>query len=108
MSLTDTTFNASDYESEGFKAMLENELPALKASAVGRVRTISPVDASRFEYDLYGLLRVIHVDDHYHWITMRINGLMSPCDYRANMTTIYIPDTSLVDSLYSLYLTIPK
>lgn len=95
-SLIDGTYN-----SDGFKKILEDHLSIIKSKTF--TVEISPVDANRFEYDLFSVLRELNVDPKLHWIIMRVNGLNSPADYKKEMMQLQIPDEEYFDSLLATY-----
>lgn len=105
MSLISQTFDDERFGSEEFKTILEHWLETIKSNPANVIINIQPIDASRFEYDLYGLLRVYKTPVELHWITMRVNGLMSSMDYRADMVTIIVPSPELIEEIYSLWAT---
>lgn len=94
------TFDDSEMVSESFKTVIEDHLNVLKMPQnIMEVKNVSPVDANRFEYDFYGLLRVLNVPVQYQWIVMRVNDLMSPSDYRRHMQHVKIPNTEIISGL---------
>ena len=102
--LTDITFDNNSMNSESFKTVLEDHLSILShPDNIGEVKSVSAVDANRFEYDFYGLLRVLGVPIDLHWITMRVNGLASPNDYRKTQQSIKIPNAEMVESLLTYH-----
>lgn len=108
-SLLDSTFDDGDYVSESFKTVLEDHLSILSnPKNIEEFKTISPIDANRFEYDFYGLLRNLAVPVQHHWITMRINGYSSPSEYKKDKLTIKIPRSELINSLLSYHNQIVK
>lgn len=109
MSLLEQTFDDSIYHDESFKTILEDHLPLLSnIDNIQEVKEVSPVDANRYEYDFYGLLRYLAIPIPYHWITMRVNGLMSPNEYRKNMLTIKIPSIEIFEGLKTYHSQVAK
>ena len=109
MSLLDETFNDAELGNEDFKVLLEDHLEILKSDAnLSRMADIAPIDADRFEYDFYGVLRLLNIQPKYYWVVMRVNNLHSPTDYRRNMLSIRIPDFDSVEKLYNYFKTINK
>lgn len=107
MSLHESTYNDVDLGSDEFKSVLEDHLSVLKDSVQTRI-PIDPVDAGRFEYDFYGLLRNQSIDPRYHWIVMRVNGLSNPNQYTRKITQIAIPDFDSIETIFSYYITVNK
>ena len=95
-SLIDGTYN-----NEEFKKILEDHLSVFKADTI--TLDVNPVDANRFEYDLFSVLRELKVDPKLHWITMRVNGMNSPMDYKKEMLKLEIPNVDKFESLLSTF-----
>lgn len=107
--LLDNTFDDSEYNSESFKTVIEDHLSILShPKRITEVKSVSPVDANRFEYDFFGLLRILNVPVQYHWVVMRVNGMSSPVDFRKTMLSVKIPNYDLIQTLFTYHNQIVK
>ena len=109
MALLEDTFDDSALGHDDFKVLLEDHLVTLSAKEnIKETLDVVPIDAHRFEYDYFGLLRYLNIQPRYHWITMRVNGLTTPSDYRSNMLIVKIPDYTAIENLYAYFATVLK
>lgn len=109
MSLLESTLDDTALGHEDFKVMLEDHLAVLSAKEnIQSISDIVPMDAYRFEYDFFGLLRYLGIQPRYHWVVMRVNGLASPADYQRDKLSILIPNFDLVENLFSYFSTVVK
>ena len=93
------------YYSEGFQTVIEDHLILLQTSDLNSVIEVAPNDAYRFEYDYYNLLRFKGVPYRYHWVVMRVNGLLSPFDCHPGIRQIIIPNRETLERLMNMHLT---
>ena len=100
MSILNSLIDGS-YNSDGFKKILEDHLSIIKSNT--NTIEVAPIDANRFEYDLFSVLRELKIDPKLHWIIMRVNGMNSPADYKKEMLQLQIPDEDYFDSLLATY-----
>ena len=83
------------YESS-MRRVFEDHLDYLAATDESRYIQIDPMQGHRHRGDFIGLLTELSVPRKYHWVTMRINGLIANEDYdglgeyivKANVTEI--------------------
>ena len=87
-----------------FKSMLEDHLGYIRAT---KLRTIEPTDEEnlRAEGDFLSILQDRKIDPDLYWITMRLNDLRSPYEYKGNFTIIYLPEKSVILNLLQRFKT---
>lgn len=98
----------SSYYTQSVRKMLEYHIPYLRRNNRSTVINIDPHVAWEFEYDLNGLLLHFRIPWNLHWITMRLNDMHAPDEYRHTMLALYIPDVSVVDKLVTRETTIQR
>lgn len=104
--LTDDT--PTIYYTEAIMNMLEQHIPYLLQGNRTTTIQVEVQRAHQYEYDFYGLLLTFNIPRWMHWITMRLNGMTSPDEYRATMTSILIPDSTVLERLKSVESTVFK
>lgn len=93
-----------NYYSEAFRNLLENHLQILSSSSSYRLAEVRAIDSYKYSGDLYGLLNQLNVPSEYHWITLRLNGLHSPMDYKGDLLNIKIPNIKQLETYLSRWL----
>lgn len=94
----------SGYYNEAFRNEMEVHLPYLRFSRLSYDINVSPDIAYRFEGDFFGLLlALVSMPKQYHWITMRMNNMKDPTEYRRDQLTLRLPQVSDIDSLFSAF-----
>jgi len=101
-------WGADVYYSEGFRNNIEYHLPLLKQNRNTIIAEIPQNVGLRFEYDFYGLLTEIKIPKYLQWITMRLNDMTDPTEFRVDRQRIRVPDRGEIDKLKSAYTTIHK
>lgn len=86
---------------EKFRIWLEPFIPDIKSNST--VTSIKPSVANKYEGDIYGLFNLLGIPKEIHYIAMLVNGYRNSGDYDGTIVGIYIPDTSQVNLLISLY-----
>lgn len=92
----------------GFRAEIETHLPLLRNYSKTTVQNIEPSVAYKNENDFVGLLNDIGMSNDMHWITMRLNSMTKPQDYRSNMLSILIPPSDYIDLIRKKYSTVHR
>lgn len=96
------------YFTESIMNMMEQHIPYLLQGNNSTTMQVEPPVAYQHEYDFYGLLLTFNLPRWMHWITMRVNGLTSPDEYRATMLQIRVPDPQVLERLKSVESTVFK
>ncbi len=107
MALTDA-LNVTDsagYHEPAFRRVLEEHLNIIKNLDANRVVTVSPMQALRYKGDFYGLLNELDVPDYLKWITLRVNGFISPGDSHEQVAALTIVDQQYIRRLYNTHRT---
>lgn len=100
--LMKTSDDGSFFE-ENFQIILESHIPYLKGLDTTFQQMVENHQAFKYEGDFFGLLLELGVIERYHFITMRINNLRCPGDYRREMNILLIPSFEEIDLLNSIY-----
>jgi hypothetical protein len=90
------------YNDPDFLVALESHLTYLRSSPSLRVVTVSIHQNHKYEGDLYGLLDDLNVEKKYHYIVMRVNGMVSSADYDGTRENLFIPDFTEVNLLKNI------
>lgn len=92
--------------SQSWMRTLETLLPTIQARSDTDFMQVTPVDALKYQGDFYGLLQFKLVQPKYHWIVLRMNGMVNPTDYDGQETTFLLPNYGFVDEQFRLYQTL--
>lgn len=95
----------SVYYTPQWHRLLETHMRWLRESIPLRPIQIQDQLAYKYEGDLFGLLQEIGIDDVYHWVVMRVNGLNSPLEYSSDRTVLLIPPSDQIDRLMAIFKT---
>lgn len=80
----------------GFRRVLEDHMTYLRSHASTISMDVDAGVAYRFESDFYGLLNNFRVPAYLHWLTLRMNRLVNPTDFKAEARPILIPNETVV------------
>lgn len=101
------------YYDPDFRKMVEHHIPLLKSDRGSVSKVVTPTTVLRFEGDFYGLLSFYEIPQKHHWITLRINSLLSPDEYGREIRDPYakkiggsirVPIPETIDDLRGRYL----
>lgn len=95
----------SDFSNESFRLLLEDHLPNIKQSENAQYLDIDPSEAFHYKNNFYGLLSAMRIEQKYHWIIMRVNGIESSLRFDGNLAKLLHPDLNMIDSLYGTWRT---
>lgn len=90
-------FGDSYFENVVLNSYLEN----IKASAT--IMPLSNLDTYKYEGDFYGILNELNIPTAYHPITLRLNGFSDPGFYDRTITSILLPNPTLLNQIASVY-----
>lgn len=96
---------ASVYYSDEFRTHLEDHITYLKNSNEISILNIEPAMAYKYEGDLFGLLYHYNIVFEYHWIVMRVNNFTNPNQNKATLTSLYVPNRSIIERIKNVYMT---
>lgn len=96
----------SVYYEEAWHLVIETHLPALRTNAQTTVLSIDPHTAYKYQGDLHGVLQVYNQPPSLYWIIMRMNGLLSPFDYKQSQLSLLVPAQQTIEQLRTVYMTI--
>lgn len=88
---------------EDFLVLIESHVPFFRSHAETKYIDIEPVIGQHFKGDFYGLLNSLAVDKKYHYLVLRMNGLLASSDYTGEDLQIMMPAYNRVDRIYANY-----
>ena len=94
----------SIFYDETFRKMIEDHMGIIMANSF--LYNIEPRMAAAWRGDFYGMLteNVSDLPVAWHWITLRLNGLLSPTDYSGQGGKILVPNyVELSSNLIAVY-----
>ena len=95
----------SDFSNETFRLLLEDHFPNLINSEQAYILDVDLAEALHYKNNFYGLLSAMRIEQKYHWIIMRANGMTSSLTFDGDMVKLIHPDLNMVDSLYGTWRT---
>lgn len=98
----------SIYYTPAFRVMLEAHIPYFKQGRRSSYVSIDPSVAYKYEYDFYALLTSLKIPKYHQWFVMRLNGMTSPEQFRAEKLGLYIPDFEILDRLRTNHATLAR
>lgn len=90
------------YYNSSFRDVLEQHLNHLRNHEANNVVEVTTREMEKFKYDLFNFLTLKGIDGHLHWITMRVNGWLSPTDFH-RADSVIIPSKHAVNRIKQLY-----
>lgn len=93
---------------DGFRNMIEMHIPWLLSRPNTRMISVEPANAMRNEFDFFSFLNELNIDVHLHWIYMRLNGYVTPEEFRSDVTAIFVPDLTDIENLRATYTTVHR
>lgn len=107
MALTIASKMAADggsiYYSPDWLDNVELHLPYLLRQASNQTLPLLDVDAIKYQFDFYGLLRAYSQPPPLHYPILRMNGLHAPTDYDGSLTSIIVPSRQVITSLVTVW-----
>lgn len=88
------------YYDPRFIHLLSQYIHHFKTNGHVELITLEEYDLYKFEGDFYGLLNKLKIPTPLHWLTLRLNDLYSPLDFRSENTLLLKPTESEVQRLY--------
>lgn len=96
---------AAIYYDPAFRRVLESHMGLLRNLTSTQLVAIEPNLAYKYEFDFYGLLQEKGVAEHLHWVIMRVNDMVDPRDFKAEMDRFLVPTAEVIDSIRKLHMT---
>ena len=96
--------NSKPFFDPNFRNILDSHLEYLKVT--GNVELDASVDTDymgQFHGDFYAILTHMNITPKYHRIIMLMNGLTNPIQYEGQLTSLIIPDLTVIDRIMSVY-----
>ncbi len=87
--------------SASFRRVLDDHVPLMQIS--GNTEDVPVTGQLNLMHrgNFYGLLRDLKIDQGYHWITLRVNGLSNQQDYTGNLSSLKVPSKDYINMLLS-------
>lgn len=102
-SLTIGSGNNTFY-SKGFMDVIESHLNYFRNSPNSYMVQVDAKKLSIYDGDLFGYLNERRVEQHYHWIIMRVNNMYSNSDFGPGKNTLIIPSDTEIEQIRSMYI----
>lgn len=87
-----------------FKAVLEDHMTYLRNHPNTTIQVLEPNSVIKYRFDLYSLFRHYGIEQHFHWLVMRMNGFNSPIDDISHLESFLVPDTNILVQILSHYM----
>jgi hypothetical protein len=88
-----------------WQLMIETHLPLLLARSDNTVLSFTPAQAYKYEGDLMGLLTELNINQCYHWLLMRMNGMRTWTDFDGVSTVLTVPNFAYISRLTEVHKT---
>lgn len=88
---------------DAFRNVLEDHLTYLRNNKTTQLQQVEPNLVIKFQFDMFSLFRFYRLQDYLHWITMRMNGYLSPIDNFSEMTSFIVPDETTINQILQHY-----
>ena len=82
--------NEPNYFTDEFIKFIEDNIKYFSNPSDLQSLSFDPAVGYKYEGDLYGLLKILNVPNHLHYLTMRINGYDTPTEFKADRLNIYV------------------
>lgn len=87
-----------------FHQMLETYMDYLRKHPGTVTLNLSPHDVYKYQGDWAGLLNNLKIPWEYHWAILRINGFANVCNVDQELSSILVPDLSVLDNIRQFFL----
>jgi hypothetical protein len=98
----------SVYYDSAFRNVLEDFMTYLRTNPSTISINIEPIDAYKYEFDLFSLLNKYNIPPYMHWIVMRVNNFTSPLEVTRKLNTLRIPNESVINTIRQSHLTVSR
>lgn len=85
------------------KNIMDSHLEYLKTTGNTQTLTIDNKYKGQYYGDFYAILNNLGINAKYHRIIMLLNGITNPIDYVGQLETVFVPDTTIIDQILSVY-----
>lgn len=92
------------YYSKGFMDVLESHLYYLRNSDKTTTFVVDRNVADIYRGDFFGYMNYRNVEQKYHWIHMRVNGYLSPFDFKPDVDYLLVPSIEEIEQIRASYL----
>ena len=94
---------STPYFREDFQQTLDSHLEYLKVNGNTRTVDVDPKSIGKASGDFYVILTDLNLHPKYHRTTLLLNGFTSPNQYSGENMKVFIPDTTIIDKLLTIY-----
>lgn len=91
------------FYAEGFRNVLEDAMNWLITHPQTKTQALDAGIAYRFESDFFGLCNYYNIPYQFHWLCMRMSGLVSPDEMTREQTLLLQPNPSIIQQMLALY-----
>jgi hypothetical protein len=92
------------YYSKNFMDVMESHLDYLRNSSKSSSFIVDKNIAEVYQGDFFGYLNYRGVQQKYHWIYLRVNGYLSPFDFKPNVDSLIVPSTEEIEQIRSSFI----
>ena len=93
------------YFQRGFRSLFEDHVNHIIDTNKYGLKIIKPIDAFRYQGDLFGYLTKEGIKKEDHWFIMVLSGMKSPDEMDVNTSALFIPTGDIMSKLRTYYLT---
>lgn len=87
-----------EYFSDAFNKLIEDHLTELRTKNV-QITDITNAQCAKYTGDFYGLLIDLQIKKVHHYPVLRVNGYLSPADFKGAYNQVILPDFVFIDRL---------
>ena len=90
------------YNSPEYMQLMEDSLTYFKQLNTTKVVPVNAQFAYRSRFDFFRLLNDMGLDQKYHWVVARVNGMTNPMMSTEKLTQVIVPDIKEIERLVAL------
>lgn len=94
---------AEHVKDEAYYVLLETHITFLKNHSETKLIEVTGREGDMYCGDFYGLLDSLSIDKKYHYLIMRMNGLVSSTDYTGEQLAFLVPNPKVISAIVSTY-----
>ena len=97
--------NNAYYYAREYRVQLEFYLDYFNNSNKTIIAAVSNRDQYNYKADFFGYLSAKNIPTKMHYLTMRMNGMVSPLDFGPGVSTIKVPNETEFIKIYGFIMT---
>lgn len=92
------------YYTKNFMDVVESHLHYLRNSSKSTSFIVDKNIAEVYQGDFFGYMNYRGVPQKYHWVYLRVNGYLSPFDFKPTVDTLIVPSTEEIEQIRSSFI----